>query len=428
MRHLAIYIVCFGALFAMGCHSEQIEPSTNDEQIVNTLSSMPKSAKRGVAFSFTEITDLPLLTPYISWDYNWGNTTTENAALWFDNNEVDFCPMCWNGSYSADRIRQFVIAHPNTKYLLAFNEPNLTDQANMTPKQAAEQWSAVKALATELNLKIVSPAMNYGTLAGYHDPIKWLDEFFACDGVSIDDVSAISIHCYQANTGGIKTMVENMSKYGKPIWVTEFCAWEYGIGPASADAQMYYMSSMLNYMETATQVERYAWFMPRTNLATDAYPYNQLLTKTKPYTLTPLGRLYCQFSSFDESVWLTTSSAIQAKDYVGISGNDVWVMPSSDDDDLLMIYAFHLDQWTEYQVYCENDKNTMQIRYATIHTPIVDVYIDEIKQTSVTLPATGADMNTWSTFDVPLNIKQGKHTIRIEMTKSTMHFAWWQLN
>ena len=81
---------------------------------------MPKSAKRGVAFSFTQATDLPLLSPYISWDYNWGNTPTDEAALWFDANEMDFCPMCWNGNYSADRIRAFVAAHPKTKYLLAF--------------------------------------------------------------------------------------------------------------------------------------------------------------------------------------------------------------------------------------------------------------------------------------------------------------------
>ena len=99
---------------------------------------MSKSAKRGVAFNFVYTSDLPLLSPYIAWNYNWGNTTNDNAALWFDANEIDFCPMCWNGNYSADNIRAYVAAHPNTKYLLAFNEPNLTDQANMTPAQAAE--------------------------------------------------------------------------------------------------------------------------------------------------------------------------------------------------------------------------------------------------------------------------------------------------
>ena len=126
---------------------------------------MGKSAKRGVSFSFVQTSDLPLLSDYISWDYNWGPAPTESAAMWFDTNDMDFCPMCWNGNYSAERIRAYVAAHPKTKYLLAFNEPNLTDQANMTPKEAAALWPDVVALAKELKLKLVSPAMNYGTLA-----------------------------------------------------------------------------------------------------------------------------------------------------------------------------------------------------------------------------------------------------------------------
>ena len=186
------------------------------------MDQMPKSAKRGVSFNFLYITDLPLLSPYISWDYNWGNTPNEDAATWFDANEMDFCPMCWNGKYDADKIRAFVAAHPNTKYLLAFNEPNLTDQANMVPSKAAELWPPVVALAKELNLKLVSPAMNYGTLAGYSDPVKWLDEFFAQPGVSIDDVYAIAIHCYMASASAVKSYVERFEKYDKPIWMTAY--------------------------------------------------------------------------------------------------------------------------------------------------------------------------------------------------------------
>ena len=83
-------------------------PSPSDE--MNVVDAMPKSAKRGVAFSFTQVTDLPLMSPYISWDYNWGNTPSNDAAMWFDANEMDFCPMCWNGNYSADKIRAFKVS------------------------------------------------------------------------------------------------------------------------------------------------------------------------------------------------------------------------------------------------------------------------------------------------------------------------------
>lgn len=418
-KYIILSFVLVGTLFACNVPNPEAEGKIADN--------MHKSTKRGAAFSFGNTDDLILLSPYISWDYNWGNTQGDIAGYWFDSNEIDFCPMCWSASYNATNIRNYVAAHPSTKYLLAFNEPNLKDQANMTPKRAAELWQPVVALAKELNLKLVSPAMNYGTLEGYHDPVKWLDEFFACDGVSIDDISAISLHCYQVGTGGIQTMVESMAKYNKPVWVTEFCAWEPGVGPGSAEEQMKYMSEVINYMETATAVERYAWFMPRTKDATDAYPYNQLLTKTKPYDLTPLGRVYCGLSSFDKSVWLTTVNPIQAKDYVAISDKDIHVLPSTDDANLLMLNAFHAEQWTEYQVYVPEAVITLQIRYATMLTPTVRIYVDGKETCTTTLAATGKNMTTWGTADIPLQIKAGKHTVRIEGIEGTWHFAWWRL-
>ena len=245
----------FAAFFFISC--EGSSPTLDHP------STMQKSAKRGVSFNFTNIQDLPLLSPAISWSYNWANDQNSTSALWFDTNAMDFCPMCWNGSYSADKIRQYVQQHPNTKYLLGFNEPNLTDQCNMTPAQAAGPWQEVVALAKELNLKLISPAMNYGTLAGYHDPIKWFDEFFALPNVSLDDIHAIAIHCYMASPSAVKDYIKKFEKYGKPIWMTEFCAWD--PVPSNVEKQMDYMCSILNHMEQNPHVERYAWFMPRTN-------------------------------------------------------------------------------------------------------------------------------------------------------------------
>ena len=77
----------------------------------------------------------------------------------------------YNQSEPIDRIRTYKATHPQCEYLLAFNEPNLTDQCNYTPQQAAVQWPRLKELADELGMKLVSPAMNYGTLGGYSDPV-----------------------------------------------------------------------------------------------------------------------------------------------------------------------------------------------------------------------------------------------------------------
>ena len=300
--------------------------SPSEPTVQKTGAHMARSAKRGVAFNFNYVSDLPLLSPYITWDYNWGNNTNENAALWFDANEIDYCPMCWNGNYSADKIRAYVAAHPNTKYLLGFNEPNLTDQANMTPAQAAALWPPVVALAKELNLKLVSPAMNYGTLAGYSDPIKWLDEFFAQPDVDINDVYAISVHSYMASPSAVQSYMERFRKYGKPVWVTEFCAWD--PLPASAEVQMDYMCTVLHYMENEPLVERYAWFIPRyTNKNND--PHMQLITNEVPGELTDAGKVYCGFSSYDTQTYLTTEW-IPAGSYCAAEGTAPNVRPNND--------------------------------------------------------------------------------------------------
>ena len=394
--------------------------NTPDERRV--ASTMSKSAKRGVAFNFAVAEDLPLLSDAISWDYNWGNDQNPTAASWMDMEGIDFCPMCWSGNYSADRIRAYVAAHPNTKYLLAFNEPNLKDQARMTPAEAAAMWAPVVALAKELKLKLVSPAMNYGTLAGYSDPIKWLDEFFAQPGVSIDDIDAISIHCYMANPQALRNYVAMFYKYNKPIWLTEFCAWEeYAIH--SEEDQMTYMCSVLNYLEQDGNVERYAWFIPRYK---PGFPYMPLLTYYAPYELTSAGKVYCGFSSFDRSVWFRGEKQVQASNYIGVSDFAVQVRPSSDGEGL-MLSRFAESQYADYQIYIPSDVQTLTLRYAALGKAIVAIWIDDEPTAITSLAATGG-MDEWTIAEIAASLKAGYHTLRLEMQEGVININWFKFN
>ena len=388
---------------------------------------MARSTKRGVAFNFNYVSDLPLLSPYITWDYNWGNNTNENAALWFDANEMDFCPMCWNGNYNADKIRQFVAAHPKTKYLLAFNEPNLTDQANMTPAQAAAIWSPVVALARELNLKLVSPAMNYGTLAGYSDPVKWLDEFFAQPGVSIDDIDAISVHCYMASASALQGYIEKFRKYNKPVWLTEFCAWD--PKPSSAEVQMDYMCAALHYLENEPLVERYAWFIPRyTSKNND--PHMQLITNEIPGELTDAGKLYCGFSTFDRETYLNTEW-IPAGSYCAISGATPNLRPATDThlsglDWPLMIKNIAPGMTQEYKVVLTKETAQFMIRTAGYTDALVRVFVDNEEVVTTTVARTGGSDN-WTTTSCALSEAQqpskGCHTVRLEWLSGNILFS-----
>ena len=416
MKHISIITIFWATTILMAaCDNTGVDPG-KDAKPVDV---MPKSAKRGVSFNFNQLTDLPLLSPYISWDYNWGNTPTNEAALWFDANEMDFCPMCWNGNYNADAIRAYVAAHPNTKYLMGFNEPNLTDQANMTPAQAAAIWSPVVALAKELNLKLVSPAMNYGTLAGYSDPIKWLDEFFAQPNVDINDIYAISIHCYMSSTAAVQGYVERFEKYNKPIWLTEFCAWD--PVPGSVTTQMDYLCAVLNYLEANPRVERYAWFIPRAGSRVDSPPYMQLLTHDYPADLTELGKMYCWFSPMDKSVWLRANRPILAGEYVAVANNAMPVRPSTDKEVLqqaggtgLMITNFAAGQKLTYQVYVPENSTKFTLRYCSYSNSVCEVLVDGESANYIDMPRNGSSTE-WVTASSSIPMKAGNHTVTLSL-------------
>jgi len=404
-------IVCLAFLLA-ACKGTEPNPSSK-----GGVDKMPKSSKRGVAFSFTQLTDLPLMSPYISWDYNWGNAPTDEAATWFDANEMDYCPMCWNGNYSVDKIRTYVAAHPNTKYLLAFNEPNLTDQANMTPAQAAALWAPVVALAKELNLKLVSPAMNYGTLAGYHDPVKWLDEFFSQPNVSIDDVYAISVHCYMSSVSAVKAFIEKFEKYNKPIWLTEFCAWD--PVPGSVETQKDYMCAVLNYLETRPSVERYAWFIPRTSGKVDSAPYMQLLTHDYPAELTELGKMYCWFSPMDSTVWLKTSRPIFAGEYMRVSDTNITLRPSTDavmnqTGEGLIVTNMTQGHALTYQLHLNEASSKITVRYCGYSNSICEVYVDGKSAQVLDLPSNSSSTE-WVEAEGKLALQAGNHTVTLQL-------------
>lgn len=399
-----------------------------------------RSEKRGVSFSFQMRDDVELLSSSVSWSYNWGDGIAEWINVLFKEHEMDYFPMAWN-SVNKDRIRAHVQANPNCKYILAFNEPNLKDQANMTPAEAAAKWHTVKEIAAELNLKIISPAMNYGTLAGYHDPIKWLDEFFNQPGVSVDDVAGISIHSYVNMASSAKGFIDSFKKYGKPIWMTEFCAWEGG--PVTLASQMNYMSQMLNYMESDPDVARYAWFIPRSGkYPAGTPPYMALLTSVQPIALTELGKVFVNISTLDKNAWYVTEAKINAEHYsntcvsesvgVGVafvSGPSIrpTTDPQDDNANSLELYNFSKDQWVEYQINVPEEKTyKFKLRHASFRDSEISIDRNGSFAKSLLIPATGSDTN-WETTESSIQLPAGKHTLRFTVSTGAICLNWFAL-
>ncbi|MDR1786971.1 MAG: carbohydrate-binding protein [Treponema sp.] len=389
-----------------------------------------ENEKRGVSYSFESASDseMALFAPSLKWFYNWGNGLSKTVDSAAKAHGLSYFPMAWN-DVEEDILRYYKKNHPDCEYLLAYNEPNLTDQANMTPTQAAKKWKRLLKIAKELKLKIVAPAMNYGTLKDYGDPIKWLDEFFAKPGVSLKDVSAIAIHCYMKNPAAVKSYIDKFKKYGKPIWMTEFCAWDGGV--ASVDEQMAYMSETVVYMELDPAVERYAWFIPKGDEDETVVPYNKLITQSKPPALTPLGKVYAAMTRCDKTVYAAPGQTIEAEHFsdcnlsqsVNAEGfsRPVHFRPSTDADGGLDIFDFSDGKWVDYQIETAVDKPyTLSLRASAAQPTTLIISVDGGPAQSLALPQSAA----WTTHTAPLPLAPGKHSLRLQVTSGNCAVNW----
>lgn len=290
----------------------------------------------------------------------------------------------------------------------SYNSGEPTGEANMTPTRASELWPNLVAVAEKLGMRLTSPAMNYGTLAGYSDPEVWIDEFYSKPGVSLDDVDATAAHCYMPSGEALKSFIRKFYKYGKPVYMTEFCHAQGSI-TNNVQSQMKFMCDALNYLENDDMVGGYSWFKERGGNTWSAI--SLLNINASNPELTDLGKVYVNFSTFDKTVYYAIGEAIPAEHYCNNSlaasaNTDTWetaphVKPTTDVTGILELCDFYaVGNWVEYQIDVANSGDyEMLLRYAN---PIDGQFTLDIDgaETPISLPKTG-DETTWRTASVP---------------------------
>ena len=408
-------ILALAALMSVSCEKtgNGTDNGTSQEAVqYETLQG--KSLKRGVCFNFAQLPsyDFPLLGDAVSWYYDWSSNVPAAAVEpYLEEYGIEFCPMIWNGNYNPDNIRTYKRTHPEAEYILAFNEPNLTDQANMTPAQAAQFWPDVVALAKELGMKLISPAMNYGTLAGYSDPWVWMDEFLQQPGVSLDDMDGIAVHCYMNTSQALENYINGFKKYGKPIWLTEFCATTGGT--VSAVSQMNFMVESINYLESDDDVFRYAWFIPRGGPLNQIN--NELLTSSSPIELTDLGKVFVNMSTQDKSVYYETGTVIPAEHYSSVDGT-VHARLSTDVSGILEVFDVKKGNKVGYQINVPQAGSYMlELRYSTYTDTSLEVSAGG-SNVQISLPDSD---NEWTTLSSEISLPAGKTEIFLEGTEAS---------
>jgi hypothetical protein len=189
------------------------------------------------------------------WYYTWSPTPAGITAP----AGVDFVPMIWGArDVTPTALAQVQRSGP---YLLGFNEPDVTEQSDLTVEQALDLWP--RLMATGLTLG--SPAV--ATAAA--TPGGWLDRFMSGAARRGYRVDFIAVHWYGADfvtTDAVEQLRSYLAaihdRYHLPIWLTEFAlvdfpgGWRYP-GP---DEEAAFLSAATAMLRDLPYVQRYAWF------------------------------------------------------------------------------------------------------------------------------------------------------------------------
>ncbi|MBQ2553595.1 MAG: hypothetical protein II562_00660 [Prevotella sp.] len=417
-----------------------------------------RSAKRGMCWdektqALTNTT-VAKMAPGVSWLYNWGVAPTGSASNLGAGESMDFAPMCWNSAYNESKLRSWLNAHPGAKYLLAFNEPNFSSQANMTPQAAANAWSKVEQIAADYGLEIVAPALNFTAenVGGRKwSPMEWYDEFFRL--VPNAKVDYLAMHCYMNWAENVDWICsryfytdagendlyreENKAKYPNLVafldnyknehghfpkmMLTEFCSWEENVYPyrsgMTRDFQITQMTQKLQYMEKSDLVAGYAWFMANPGGGENEFPYESIFKSNNSQSeLSELGLVYTYMSSFDTEKYYGVDEKISAKDYIDASLNDqaVLVRRNSDsgNDEILQV-GYPTGGYTMYQIDVPWDgEYQLTLHMKSTAQNKVYVCLDRINNYAAReqIASTGG---VWTDCSIPITLTAGKHLLYV---------------
>jgi len=183
-----------------------------------------------------------------SWYYDWKPYPLYGAT---DN----FIPMIW-GRRDWNNAAFEAVKDSAAPAVLAINEPDHTDQSNMSVGEALKYWPRLMAAAEGKRIGSPAVASDY----------KWLDSFMAQAKEKGYRVDFICVHTYPdisnpedaaKKTADLLTWIHN--RYGLPIWLTEFGA-SSSWGHARQNLVDRFVPALLADLEAMDFVERYAWY------------------------------------------------------------------------------------------------------------------------------------------------------------------------
>ena len=212
------------------------------------------------------------------WVYSW--VETRPSALAQLPPDVEYIPMVARASHLERALTlPWVKAYlQDQKTIMAMNEIDRPDQANMSPEVAVEGYSKLLAVYGIQSRTWVSPSVSAN--ADRKDgPFDRFMVLAAQRGLPVD---AVSIHCYpgwrQAANFSAPALAQAAlryvdavyARYQLPIWVTEMGAVDFstpgGATWAPVPVQQEFVRLLVPELERRSYVARYAWYRLSTKL------------------------------------------------------------------------------------------------------------------------------------------------------------------
>jgi hypothetical protein len=189
-----------------------------------------------------------------TWTYNWGGSKPSNLAP-----GVQYYPMWWSyygATQTADTAGLTSIKNAGYSVLLTYNEPDHTDQANLTTAFALQGYTHVSIASKAIGFpNIISPACA-------DDNSTWMAQFMGAVKSQGLVCHAVAIHAYQSTASSFLSYVDSIhSKFGYNVYVTEFAPtdWKSPTSISVANCQAY-MSSAIPGLKTRSYVLDYSWY------------------------------------------------------------------------------------------------------------------------------------------------------------------------
>jgi hypothetical protein len=192
-----------------------------------------------------------------SWAYTWGRQTA--GTFPFIGPNQTFHPMQWSGNMvhglsigPIEYLRRELNSSPKPVHVMGFNEPDKTEQGNVTVDNAIALWPRLEALG--MPLVAPSPA---GMFNG------WYEEFKAkadARGLRFDYTP---VHWYSSpNLANAINHLQNVyNTYGRPVWLTEFgpISWT-GSGNWTKRDNYNFLAEFMWHAESLPWLKKYSLF------------------------------------------------------------------------------------------------------------------------------------------------------------------------